>query len=300
MMSIIANPHFRPEPAAGTTMVVFDDHRFCAGQSTEVQVMAAPHRHSQFEINAVLHGAMTYWFDGRVVTIEAGRIALFWGMVPHRTIARPEGTRFVCLYIPSALFIRLPIGDALRTALFRGALAVADQTLETDAGNFLRWREDLLAEDVMLEAIVRDELGARLRRIDLGGWHDVREIAAPVGVPAERGGSDRRDKVEAMVRFISERFADDIAVSDVAAVAGLHPNYAMQLFKRTLGLTIADYVTRNRLDTAQALLVSSEDDIAGVAFASGFGSLSRFYEAFHARFAMSPAKFRKLHREGKR
>ncbi len=262
--------------------------------------MAAPHRHSQFEINAVLHGAMTYWFDGRVVTIEAGRIALFWGMVPHRTIARPEGTRFVCLYIPSALFIRLPIGDALRTALFRGALAVADQTLDTDAGNFLRWREDLLAEDVMLEAIVRDELGARLRRIDLSGWHDVREIAAPVAAASERGGSDRRDKVEAMVRFISERFADDIAVSDVAAVAGLHPNYAMQLFKRTLGLTIADYVTRNRLDTAQALLVSSEDDIAGVAFASGFGSLSRFYEAFHARFAMSPAKFRKLHREGKR
>ncbi len=300
MASITSDPHFHPEPKAGTTTVVFDDHRFCAGRSIDVQVMAAPHRHTQFEINHVLSGAMQYWFDGREVTVVAGQMALFWGMVPHRTVGRPEGTRFVCLYIPAALFMRLPVGDTLRTALFRGAMVVADRMYDTDDSSFLRWREDLLSEDAKIEAIVRDELGARLRRLDRDGWHDLRDVAAPSKAAGVHGGTERRDKVEAMARFIGERFADDISVADVARAVDLHPNYAMQLFKRTLGVSIADYVIRHRLDTAQALLVSSDDDIAGVAFASGFGSLSRFYEAFNARFATSPAKFRRWHREGMR
>jgi AraC family transcriptional regulator, melibiose operon regulatory protein len=84
-------------------------------------------------------------------------------------------------------------------------------------------------------------------------------------------------------------------VEDVAKIASLHPNYAMSLFRKSLGLTINQFITRTRLDAAQALLVSTDNDVADVAFECGFGSLSRFYDAFHDKFHLSPAKFRKLH-----
>lgn len=294
MNDILENPHFHPEPRAGYTMVVFDDHRFCAGQTELVQPMSAPHRHSQFEINHLLEGAMTYWFDGRSITVHAGQTVLFWGMVPHQAVSRPEGTRFTCLYIPAALFMRLPISDGLRTTLFRGGMVVADTAYPTDAEMFRRWREDLLLDDHQLEDIVRDELSSRLRRLDRDGWHDLFE-RAPGALAGAHAEARRSDKVEAMVRHIGQAASEKLSVEAVAGAAGLHPNYAMSLFKRTLGITIADYVMRTRLDAAQALLISSDRKIADIAFDAGFGSLSRFYDAFQRRFGMSPTKLRRLH-----
>ncbi|HEV2557893.1 MAG TPA: helix-turn-helix domain-containing protein [Microvirga sp.] len=289
-----ADPHFHPEPAPGSTTVVFDDHRFCAGRSTQVEVMAAPHMHSQFELNVVLEGAMTYWFDDRSITVRAGSLVLFWGMIPHRTVARETGTRFVCLYLPSALVLGTATCDRLRAALFGGAFVAAGEVLPTDAAQADRWRRDLLLEDPVLEDIVRGEVSARLRRLERDGWADLRETAAtPV---AARAGSERAAAVEAMARFIDENAGRPIDVAMVAASAGLNPNYAMGLFKRGIGQTVTQYVTRRRLDTAQALLVSTDHPIADIAFEAGFGSLSRFYEAFTLRFRMSPRSYRARHR----
>ena len=293
MRTVENDPHAHPEPAAGETTVVFDDHRFCSGRMLEIAVMSAPHRHSQFEINHILTGSLTYWFDGREVRIEAGRTALFWGMAPHQSIAHDPGATFVCLYIPAEIFVSLNVGDALRTALFRGDLVEFARPLESDGVNFRGWREDLLREDPELEAIVRDELTARLRRVDRDGWRELRRAAAPSmrGAHREAAGAE---KAAAMARFIGERSSEDLDVGTIAREVGLHPNYAMTLFRKALGLTINQYLTRARLDTAQSLLASTEDEIASIAFASGFGSLSRFYLAFEQRFDMSPGAFRRL------
>ncbi len=40
--------------------IVFDDHRFCAGRSLLVEVMPAPHTHSQVEMNLIVEGHMDY------------------------------------------------------------------------------------------------------------------------------------------------------------------------------------------------------------------------------------------------
>ena len=67
----------------------------------------------------------------------------------------------------------------------------------------------------------------------------------------------------------------------------------MSLFRSVVGLTIADFIDRNRLDAARVLLASSDRDVTAVAFASGFGSLSSFYERFRTRYGMTPAAFRR-------
>ncbi|MBB4571593.1 helix-turn-helix domain-containing protein [Rhizobium leucaenae] len=95
-----------------------------------------------------------------------------------------------------------------------------------------------------------------------------------------------------MLRFIAEKALGEISATDVALAAGLHPNYARSIFKKAVGLTVNQAITRHRLDTAQSLLISSDLPIAAVAFESGFGSLSRFYEAFEGRFTITPAKYR--------
>ncbi len=288
--SVPAHPHAN----RGYPVVVFGDHRFCAGKSMFVQRMPGPHMHSQVELNFVLEGAMTYWFDGRELTLSEGRLALFWGMIPHQVVTCAQHTRFIVLYVPMAVFLELPALSRLREAIFRGAVVEALDIKSYDADMFQRWREDLLSGDDQLEQIVRDELTARVRRLDREGWHDLRNVAPfEFAAIARNHDHDRVVKVERMARFIGECALEDIAAADVARAANLHPNYAMTLFKRAVGMTIKQSITRHRLDTAQSMLIATDLTVATIAFDCGFGSLSSFYASFEHRFRASPAAFRR-------
>lgn len=91
---------------------------------------------------------------------------------------------------------------------------------------------------------------------------------------------------------IAEHALGPINIEAVGAAAGLHPNYAMTVFKKAVGMTMHQALTGHRLDTVQSLLISSERPIASVAFENAFGSLSRFYSAFESRFEITPSKCR--------
>ena len=165
------------------------------------------------------------------------------------------------------------------------------ETKHFDRDIFLRWRDELLFGDEELGLIVRDELSARVRRLDREGWRDLRAVGAAM---ARLGHlePERIPVVEQMVRFIAEHAQNPISARDVARDACLHPNYAMTLFKRGTGLTINQSILRQRLDMAQSLLIATDMSVGTVAFESGFGSLSRFYEAFTHRFGTRPSEFR--------
>jgi AraC family transcriptional regulator, melibiose operon regulatory protein len=283
-----------PEMDRGYPVVIFGDHRLCGGNSTRVQRMPGPHMHSQIEFNLVRRGHMTYWFDGRSITLEAGRMAVFWGMIPHQVVDCAADTDFIVLYVPMSAFLEFPDLNSMRQLIFSGALLEAQGFKTYDFDVFDRWRKDLLSGDEHLEPLVRDELTARLRRLDRDGWHDLRGAVPLTGKTVHHDHEhERAIKVEQMARFIGERASDDIGVDDVAKDVGLHPNYAMTLYKRTMGLTIKQSITRHRLDTARSMLIATDLPVSTVAFDCGFGSLSSFYEAFEYRFKSSPAVFRK-------
>lgn len=273
-------------------LVIFGDHRFCAGAQLEVQKMAGPHMHSQIELNFVLSGRMTYWFDGRELTVDENRLCLFWGMIPHQVIDRAEGTRFVCLYVPMSVFLGFASLSRFRDAVFRGAVIEALDIRGWDRDVFLRWRDELLSGDPEVMEIVRAELTARVMRIEREGWRDLREQAAAIPTSGQRD-ADWVHHVENMLRFIGEGALSDISAEDVGRAAGLHPNYAMTLFRKAVGMTINQAIIRHRLDTAQSLLIATDLPITEVAYESGFGSLSTFYEAFQRCFKEKPVQYRR-------
>lgn len=280
-----------PEAGTGHPLVVFGDHQFCAGERLNVMRMRAPHMHSQIEINFLLEGAMTYRFDGEMITAREGELVLFWGMLPHQVCAVEEPTRFVCLYVPFSQFLDMPGLDQLRRAILRGGVIVADHIAEWDRAQFLHWREDLLSGDLKRIALVRSELTARMARLNHDGWRDLRTRGAKRETPAPFDAK-RAVNAEEMVRFIGENALKNVSVDDVARAARLHPHYAMTVFRQFVGLTINEAIQRHRLDIAQSLLIATDKPVAMIAFETGFGSLSAFYAAFEKRFQATPRAFR--------
>jgi AraC-like DNA-binding protein len=89
-----------------------------------------------------------------------------------------------------------------------------------------------------------------------------------------------------------------VTAEQISKAAGLHPNYAMALFKKALGLTLIDCVTQHRVSHAQRLLATTDEKIIEVGLNSGFASMSRFHEAFKRACGCSPKEYRNKHRTG--
>jgi AraC-like DNA-binding protein len=98
-----------------------------------------------------------------------------------------------------------------------------------------------------------------------------------------------------MACFIAQRYTEKVTVQDIAEHVQLHPNYAMNLFQRTFGTTLINYLTQHRVSHAQRLLATSDESIADVAFNSGFNSISRFNDAFRRACGCSPRDYRRTH-----
>lgn len=268
------------------------------GAPSRVRLMKSAHVHSHVELNLLVAGSMTYLFNGRTVTLRKGDLGIFWAAIPHRVIEVEEPTYFVCSDLPVEMFLAMPGCEGMKTALLQGGMLLADRLLPFEEQQFQSWHEDIATGRDPLAGLVRDELAIRLRRIVVDGWRDLasdeeQRARERDPLPRDRQG----EKVHRMARYIAEHAVEPIAVADIAGSVDLHPNYAMTLFRKTLGMTINEYVTRQRLMLAHGRLLASDGDIAAIAFEAGFGSLSRFYEAFRERYGCTPRDMRRAFRE---
>jgi AraC family transcriptional regulator, melibiose operon regulatory protein len=95
-----------------------------------------------------------------------------------------------------------------------------------------------------------------------------------------------------MALFMSQHFQEPLTTAQIANVVGLHPNYAMHVFKEAFGVSMIDYLTQQRIAYAQQLLITTDASVTEVAMESGFQTLSHFYNVFQRMCGISPGKYK--------
>lgn len=246
--------------------------------------MPTAHQHLDLELNYVLSGTMRYLVGGRIVELPQQQLCLLWGGVPHQMLPSQPAVEALWVTVPLATVLRWSLPETLQRPLLATGFIADPAPRATDQALLRQWIEDLA--DPTLREIVLLEIEARLRRLARGLVEPMTDMA---GATQSEGSLIA---VEAMARFIAHHFQDPLRVAQITATAHLHPNYAMTLFRQHTGLTILQYLTLQRLAHAQRLLLTSDTPIAEIALESGFGSLSRFYEAFQQQIGSSPRQFR--------
>jgi AraC-like DNA-binding protein len=259
--------------------------------------MRRPDHHNEVELNLLRSGWVTYLLGGRKVKIEAGHLAAFWAAVPHQIIAYGSGTEYFVATIPLAWFLQAKLPERFAQALLQGEVMCAPSANggRADADLFAQWEEDLTGtRSETTTDVVMLEMQARLMRLAaaLPSLPARARQARSRLAPLHAGGLN---KVEQMACLIARRYTEPLTVEEIGRAVGLHPNYAMNLFKKTFGTTLIDYLTHHRISHAQRLLATGDTKIVEVAFESGFNSISRFNEAFRRACGATPREYRKRH-----
>jgi AraC family transcriptional regulator, melibiose operon regulatory protein len=255
--------------------------------------MRRPDRHNEVEINFLGSGWLTYLLGGRKVRVEARRLSAFWAAIPHQILDFGEETEYFVATMPLPWFLQCRLPDHLVQPLLQGQM-ISEPTTErgiSDGQLFSYWEADLKTAQPNLKKAALLEMEARLLRLAAA--------VSPSGTGPRRRHSvlsqGGLNKVEQMACLIAQRYTEKLTVDDIGKAVSLHPNYAMNLFQKTFGTTLIEYLTQHRVSHAQRLLATTDMKIVDVAFSSGFSSISRFNDAFRRACGCSPREYRQLH-----
>ena len=92
--------------------------------------------------------------------------------------------------------------------------------------------------------------------------------------------------------LVDARYAEPLAVDDLARAAGLSRAHFGREFKRAFGESPHAYVLTRRLERAAALLRSTDRSVASICFAVGLRSVGSFTTSFTRTYAMTPTAYR--------
>lgn len=113
----------------------------------------------------------------------------------------------------------------------------------------------------------------------------------------KRGREERERDVEQEVKkYIREHMMDNITVTTIAQELHFNPQYLMRAFKGRTELSIVEYITKTRMDTAKKILSETELPIKEVANLVGYGDYAYFTRVFRKEVGQSPSHYRSSQR----
>jgi AraC-like DNA-binding protein len=91
------------------------------------------------------------------------------------------------------------------------------------------------------------------------------------------------------------RYAEPLAVADLARAAGLSKAHFSRAFRRAFGETPHHYLLTRRLERAAALLRTTDWSVAEICMHVGLRSVGSFTSSFTRAFGRSPTAYRAQH-----
>ncbi len=257
-------------------------------------IMSKAHWHGHVEVNWLTSGQMHYVVDGVHKIIPSERLVVFWAGVPHQ-LTEVDGSddplqKLCNIYLPLDAFLFMPHLAKLQVTLLSGGIIVLPPEI-CGLDTVRRWYADYRSGNVERAEIVKMEINALLRRASL---QDFDFILKPWGSDPEKSGltSAQVRHVVTMVRHVLENLEKPLTSEAVAKATGMHPNYALGLFSKTLHLSLKKFIIRMRLLRARALLMESNLPITSVALETGFSSMTQFYLHFNKAYGTTPYQIR--------
>ena len=94
--------------------------------------------------------------------------------------------------------------------------------------------------------------------------------------------------------FLDENFKDpDLKMSDVARKFNISPSYFSTIFRKELGITYRDYISKLRINHAKLLLRTTNLKCSEISLRSGFNDAHYFSVVFKKKIGLSPLQFRR-------
>ncbi len=115
----------------------------------------------------------------------------------------------------------------------------------------------------------------------------------PDSAPSSWAWKGTETTFQRALAWLDQHGLQDMKVGQLADKLGISERYLRQLFQQYLGLSPKQYDSYQRLLFAKTLLHNSQFSIQDIAYAAGFNSTRRFFDAFQKQLKLTPGQIRR-------
>lgn len=248
------------------------------------------HWHDFLEISVIVDGKGVYYIEDKCIPVKKGDIVIINNIERHRVQYDKETPLFETVLHFSADLLK---GIAQNEKhLFDYSGTTFFNKLEIDE----QQRETLVN---IIDVIIKEYLEKK-PHYKLFITSQITAFIALVQRYNNVVGDIRLDnkyrccnieRLENILKYLSMHMEAETNLQSVAEHFYLNPAYFSDYFKKNLGITFTDYMRGLRINYAVSLMLNENMSLSDIAFQSGYGSLSSFYEAFSKVTGTSPKKY---------
>ena len=189
---------------------------------------------------------------------------------------------------PTALFNRCgSYSEAMNKMYYESVCAASEMCMAAIQAGLL----DMVAYDI------RDEFIAEFdNAVSLPDLYDlVHGMAHSYAVKMKYILKEKKKspRLARMMTYIEEHLTEKIELADIAEHVGLSRTYASAAFKEELGITISEFILRERMLEAKRMLRDTDLTVAAISDRLAFCSQSYFTKNFTRTEGMTPVEYRR-------
>jgi YesN/AraC family two-component response regulator len=113
---------------------------------------------------------------------------------------------------------------------------------------------------------------------------------------ADRVRKNRQSKyskpINHCINYIFNHLYEDLSIVTLAELNKMHPNYLSSLFKKEVGVSLAEYIQRSKIDEAKSLLTFSDYSILKISSLLNYNDQSHFTKTFKKFTGITPKQYK--------
>lgn len=94
------------------------------------------------------------------------------------------------------------------------------------------------------------------------------------------------------ISYIKSNYNRKLSLGELSQSCYYNPAYFSRLFKKTMGVTLTEYISHLRIMNAQKFLTETNMTVDEISLAVGFSNRTQFYKIFRQETGMSPNEYR--------
>jgi len=248
-------------------------------QSFYVEHSFPRHSHDYYVISLVKRGFQSFTHKGtKHFTPPGGLILINPGAVHTGEAADEKGFEMLCLY---------PTASPMQAALFELTGSHGALPFFTDVRVDHRWAAESISS--LHRALTQE--ASTLECESRFTWTLAQLIKryADVRLNEQRLGRERK-AIQRARRYIDERFAQGVSLSQLAEHVSLSPYHLLRVFRAEVGMPPYTYLESVRIRHAQRLIEAGKP-LAEVAAEVGFSSQSHLTRRFKQIIGVTPGQY---------
>lgn len=125
--------------------------------------------------------------------------------------------------------------------------------------------------------------------------HDIYQLAATMFAKLVDAQNKKKPsyQISQVQNYISRNIFKKISLDELSEYAELSPNYLCNLFSKELGISVHNYIQREKIHVSCNLLKNTRRSVSDIATYMGFQTQSNYAAVFRKWMGMTPSAYRK-------